>query len=581
MIILPIAFTLFIYSSFSKQSQMEKAQQTTLHSLESVDTAIQLSLENATYQRNLFTGVPRLMMSFKKILLKDTMSYSDVVIYESIKTLTSKSLSSNLNIHSLYLSLDDTDRFYCSDRGIQTLENFPDKDWRGLYTSHDPDEDVWTCRRTYYEYNRPVELISVYLRLINARGVIVVNLYPERLQNMVDKIQFNGNEAVFLLNSEQEQLLTNAAAGSYGNGFKEKLEAYIDLDNMESMVPQRVQIDGEKYYATVTSDSNYGYRILSVVKERDYYTFFSYFNTTFLLQAVSAVVIALVISLFVTLKNINQFYYLFGVLQDAEQGVFHKQKRPRFMLDEFDLIINNVIKTFVRNENLQKELSEKQYHQTKTELTALQLQINPHFLFNSLQLLDNQAYRITNSYTELNITIQKLSAILKYTLSSPQEPVTLREEIQQVQSYADINYKRYQNMFILYYDYSDNILDCHVFRLLLQPLIENSLYHGIRPLNHQRTGLIKIKIYDRGDNLHFRIIDNGVGAEKSEIQRLRMTLNHSDMKSNHIGLSNTNARLLLYFGGRSRLHIQSKYGKGTSVSFKIPKIVDKTDFHLF
>ncbi len=581
MIILPLALTLYVYSTITKQQQIEKAQQTTLQSLKSVEDSLSLSLQNATYQRNLFTGAPRLMTALKKILTKNTLSYSDVVIIDCIKILINKSTNINLNIHSVYLSIDNSNRFLCSDSGIQLLGSIPDAEWHDLYISHDKSEKTWTCQRTYYEYDRPIKLISVYLRLYNAKGVIVVNLYQDRLQSMMNQVYFNHNEAVFLLNTDYEPLLANNIGTEYLDNFNKNINGKVDLSALDTMIPSKIRIGNANYYATLTPTSEYGFHLLSLIKENDYYTLSSFFNTTFVLQAISAIIIALIIALFVTFKNIKQFYNLFHVLNDAENGIYHTQEYPRYIYDEYDLIINNVVKTFISNESLKSELAEKQYLKTKIELTALQLQINPHFLFNSLQLLDNQAYGLTSGYTELNITIQKLSGILKHALGSPQEAVTLREDLKQVHSYTDINYKRYPNMFILYYDFEEDVLDYYVFRLILQPLIENSIYHGIRPLNCSRSGLIKVKIYSREDYLHFYIIDNGVGIEKDKLQQMRLLLNNSEISTNHIGLSNTNNRLVMYFGEGSRINIMSKYNMGTLIHFKIPQITQKEEFHLF
>ncbi len=580
MILLPLVFTLLVYSTFAKQSQIKDAQQTTLQSLEQVDSSLRLSLENATYQRNLFTGAPRLMTSLKKILAKNTMSYTDVVIVDCIQILIGQSLNYNLNIHSVYLGLDDYKRFFSSDKGIQSIDNFVDDQWYSLYLSRDTDDKIWTCRRSYLEYNRRIELISVFMQLINARGVIVVNLNPERLQSMIDKTYFNANEAIFLLDSNHDILLNNSKGGEYKNDFSEHPDSTVDLSEIPFMEPTRVTIKDTSYYATLTAPSEYGFQLLSLIKERDYYPLTLYINTTIALQASAAVIMALLLAVFVTLKNTRQFYHLFDVLNDAENGVFHKHEGRRYMVDEYDLIINNVIKTFISNKSLKNELTEKQHLKTKAELTALQLQINPHFLFNFLQLLDNQAYSLTNGYTELNGTIQNLSAILKYTLASPQESVKLKEELDHLHFYADINYKRYPNMFILYFDYDEDILDYYTFRLILQPLIENSLYHGIRPLNRIRMGLIKIRIYRKDAFLHFLIIDNGRGMDKEKLKQLRLLLESNEISSRHIGLSNTNSRLVMYFGRQCGIRIHSKVNVGTSVRFCIPLIQEKEDFLL-
>jgi two-component system sensor histidine kinase YesM len=577
---LPLALTLIVYSTFSKQSQKSKAWQTTLQSLALANDSISISLENATYQRSLFTGAPRLMTSLKKVLSKDAMTYSDVIFTDCIKILINQSINSNLNIHSVYLSIDNSDRFVSSDSGIQTIQKFKDTQWYDLYLSHDRDDKVWTCERSYYEYGRPIQLISVFLRLINAKGVIVVNLYPERIQSMIDQTYFNQKESIFLLNTNNQILLSNETGEQYTEKFDDNIINKLPLNQLNAMKPLKVNLDGANYYATVTSETEYGFKLLSLIKEKNYYTLSTYFNTTFIIMAICAIILSLIISLYVTFKNVHQFYYIFDILNDAEQGNLNKLKQPKYMMDEFTLIINNVIKMFVRNETLKNELAEKQYLKTKTELTALQLQINPHFLFNSLQLLDNQAYSMTSQHSELNVTIQKLSSILKYALGSPQKAVTLRDDLEQIHSYADINYKRYPDMFMLYFDYEEDTLDNYVFRLLLQPLIENSLYHGIRPLNHERNGLIKLKIYCRNGYLHFCIIDNGIGIEKEKLNNLRVQLNSTEINTNHIGLTNTNSRLVLYFGEASKIHISSKAGTGTILQFKIPQITDKEDIRL-
>lgn len=579
-IMLPLALTLIIYSSFSKQSQRSKAWQTTLQSLALANDSLSISLENATYQRNLFTGAPRLMTSLKKVLSKDAMTYSDVIFTDCIKILINQSINSNLNLHSVYLSIDNSERFVSSDSGIQSIQKFKDTHWYDMYLSHDREDKIWTCERTYYEYGRPIQLISVFLRLINAKGVIVVNLYPERIQSMIDQTYFNQKETIFLLNTNNQILLSNETGEQYTEKYENTIINKLPLNQINAMKPLKVALDGDNYYVTVTPETEYGYKLLSLIKEKDYYTLSTYFNTTFVIMAICAIILSLIISLYVTIKNVHQFYYIFDILNDAEQGNLNKLKQPKYMLDEFTLIINNVIKMFVRNENLRNELAEKQLLKTKTELTALQLQINPHFLFNSLQLLDNQAYSMTNQYSELNVTIQKLSSILKYALGSPQKAVTFREDLEQIHSYADINYKRYPDMFMLYFDYEEDTLDNYVFRLLLQPLIENSLYHGIRPLNHERNGLIKLKVYSRDGYLHFYIIDNGVGVEKEKLNHLREQLNSTEINTNHIGLTNTNSRLVLYFGEESKIHITSKASVGTILHFKIPQITDKEDIRL-
>ena len=118
----------------------------------------------------------------------------------------------------------------------------------------------------------------------------------------------------------------------------------------------------------------------------------------------------------------------------------------------------------------------------------------------------------------------------------------------------------------LYGDYPEEIRDIPFMRLILQPLIENSLYHGIKPLDG--TGFIKLKILSRNNFLYFSVIDTGVGMTKQEVNNLLEQINQPNSK--RIGLSNVNNRLIMQYGKASRLKILSKKGMGTCISFKIP-----------
>lgn len=118
----------------------------------------------------------------------------------------------------------------------------------------------------------------------------------------------------------------------------------------------------------------------------------------------------------------------------------------------------------------------------------------------------------------------------------------------------------------MYYEYPEEIRDIPFMRLILQPLIENSLYHGIKPLDG--TGFIKLKILSRNNFLYFSVIDTGVGMTKQEVNNLLEQINQPNSK--RIGLSNVNNRLIMQYGKASRLKILSKKGMGTCISFKIP-----------
>lgn len=578
-LLVPIIFTLLFYSFITIKDLKRQGQVNTVSSLTSFNSILETALGNATYQSNLFTSAPRITLSLKKILSKNEMTYSEIVLFNNLQAILNSSLNSNLFIDSIYVSLDSYNRYLRSGVGIQNIAECSDQDWYTRYLDYNGIRKIWTCRRSFYEYGREKEVITVYMRLSLAHGVFAVNLDINRLSNFFQQSSFLEKEHIILLNDKNELILSNEAKGLNFDLVDYLNEGKINLDSLEQLTPTRFILNNTEYFITLKSSNQYGLKTISIIATKAYNTLGNYFKTTMILLAICCIVLALFISTLITYKNIQQFNHLITVLSNAEKGIFHIEHDKRYRLsDEYDLIFNEVIHTFITNDYLKTQIAEKQYKKQTAELIALQLQINPHFLFNTLQLLDLEAYQQTKVPTSLNTIIQELSTILKYALGDPQSIVTLREELEHLRAYVDINYRRYCNMFIVYYDYEEEILDYYLFRILLQPLIENSLYHGIRPLNGSRQGYIKLKIYERNDYLNFYIIDNGIGMDAEELQHLNELLKPSDITTEHIGLANTNRRLILNFGMDSALKIRSKKNYGTIISFRIPVMKAKDEW---
>ena len=202
-------------------------------------------------------------------------------------------------------------------------------------------------------------------------------------------------------------------------------------------------------------------------------------------------------SLYLANKNFHQIELLLDILWDAEKGNLPLDTTGELIdtkkLDEYNLILNRVILTFVRNNTLTMQVKEWQLKKTLSELKALQLQINPHFFFNTLQSIDmeiikNEGYQAP-----------ALSDILRYALNDSRTTVSLKNEIMACKEYLQIQQFHHPGQIILLWDYDDAILEYQVIRLLLQPLLENSIQYSI----HSPTDslVIRIKIIETTDTL--------------------------------------------------------------------------------
>lgn len=201
------------------------------------------------------------------------------------------------------------------------------------------------------------------------------------------------------------------------------------------------------------------------------------------------------------------------------------------------------------------------------ELRALQSQINPHFLYNTLdtiqwKALDHEAYDVADM-------IHELSELFRISLSDGREFIPVSTEIQHVRHYLEIQVLRYQDQFDYEIQVEEAVKSLLIPKIIIQPLVENAIYHGLKLKREKGILFIQIKAKDPG--LLITVEDNGVGIDELKLQEIRKNLEHS-RESEHYGLYNVNERLKLAFGEDYCITIDSQKNKGTKITLKLPEI---------
>ena len=209
------------------------------------------------------------------------------------------------------------------------------------------------------------------------------------------------------------------------------------------------------------------------------------------------------------------------------------------------------------NEVYQSKIKEKEY-----EMRALQAQINPHFLYNSLSMINWKA--LEAGQEDISHITLALSTFYRTALNKGKNILLVKDEIANIKSYLDIQLAMHDNSFDVVYDIDDSILKYETLNLILQPLLENAIGHGIDVKTDGR-GEIRIEGKENGDFLDFTVSDNGVGMTKTQAA---MILSKS---SNGYGVSNVNERIKLYYGEQYAVKIDSTPGVGTKVMLHFPK----------
>ena len=228
---------------------------------------------------------------------------------------------------------------------------------------------------------------------------------------------------------------------------------------------------------------------------------------------------------------------------------------------------HSVQKSYEQIEKLMDEIIRQQNERRKSELDALQSQINPHFLYNTL---DSIMWMIeAEQYDDAVSMVQALGRLFRISLSKGKNIITLGDELQHARSYLDIQKYRYKNKFVSCFEIEEGIEKYKTIKLIIQPLIENAIYYGMEYMDGD--GEITIRAYTRRSDLFIEVEDNGLGMPEEQVERLLTDDTRIRSKGSGIGLRNVHQRIQLYFGKAYGLKIISEPDQGTIVRIHLPK----------
>lgn len=221
--------------------------------------------------------------------------------------------------------------------------------------------------------------------------------------------------------------------------------------------------------------------------------------------------------------------------------------------------------------NLVEDIRVEQLNLRAMELKLLQAQINPHFLYNTLDAIiwlaeANQTQQVVNM-------VSSLSNFFRTTLSKGKDYISVREEEAHIQSYLEIQHFRYRDILEYHIQIPEELYQYQILKLSLQPLVENALYHGIK--NKRGLGHILVSAKEVDGNLIFTVKDNGIGMKEEKLSEIKKRIHEKladDSSPSGFGLFNVQQRICLNYGSGYGLEIESEYGEGTEVKLSIPAV---------
>ena len=256
---------------------------------------------------------------------------------------------------------------------------------------------------------------------------------------------------------------------------------------------------------------------------------------------------------------------LTSAMERFERDADHFSYRPVRGTREVRELSQSFGHMVLRIQQLMSTVRQEEINLRKTELKALQAQINPHFLYNTLDSIAWMCERGRNA--EAVNMVHALARLFRISISCGHELIPIAKEIEHAESYLQIQKYRYKNQFTYEFDVDPECLDYYCNKITLQPIIENSINHGLDLLVEE--GRIQVEVLQDGEDILFRVRDNGVGMSQEQVDAI---LEQDPEDRTGIGIRNVNDRLRIYFGAPYGLRITSELDVGTCVEIRMPKV---------
>lgn len=394
-------------------------------------------------------------------------------------------------------------------------------------------------------------------------GVLLVDMDYSGISRMMEQINASGNGQYYYLCD--------------GNGNIIYHPHQVQLDNgMQSESSVKAAASDEKIYdeymegvhrkVIVNSISYTGWKLVGVMP-------YSIFTTRMADIKQFVLVVSLLMAMMLELINQVVSVRISSPIMKLNNSVnkYEEGKEPHIYIggsEEIRHLGKSIQESYKQNLSLMKRVVWEQNERRKSELDVLQSQINPHFLYNTL---DSITWMIEGEKNEeAAFMITQLAKLFRISLSKGHTIISIRDELQHAQSYMNIQKIRYKNKFEVVFDIDPEILDHCVVKLVLQPILENAINYGIREMDG--CGIINVCGKKADDRIILSVSDNGMGIPDDEIGFLLKDTNRIRKRGSGVGLVNVNNRIKILFGGQYGLYIESELDEGTTVYINIPAI---------
>ena len=422
----------------------------------------------------------------------------------------------------------------------------------GLWFSHPSSpENIYIARAVYLNYT--IEPIGILVCGIPVR-------YVEDFYYGYDALR-GGN--IFVYNREKQLVYANEQ--DFSDSFSKQLRTALENGKTESGIGS---VDGSTYLTTWIPFRDNRLHIAHVTPLDELFGDVEHIRFFMIFIAFLTLVSAFAVSYYFSLSLTNRLSVLVERIHYIERG--HGEARVvdlgRDEIGELGAAFNSMTESL---ENTVNRLAQQEVKAIKAEYTALQSQVNPHFLFNVLESINSMAK--LKGEKDISRTVSLLAGLFRKNIRVGGDEFTLKEEVDYIRDYLHLYRSLLGGRFSVEWDTDMKLMMIKIPKFLLQPLIENAIKHGLEKIKESGLIMISIQLSQDHQFILLEVSDNGAGMDTVKLGKLRGGIDRDCSTERHIGLAGTHKRLKLLYGNSARLEVNSTLGIGTSVLITIPR----------
>ncbi len=380
---------------------------------------------------------------------------------------------------------------------------------------------------------------------------------------------FSADEGIFFITNRNGNIISSWSEDLVGKSAGEVLTKHGEIEPGD--VFREATADGKRYYAVEYGDAAKGWTYVFLFSHADMAGYLREIRLVPFYGLLLALVLSVLMSMLATSMLISPLRDLTATMKEVQEGDMDvrfntgKTLEIRELGEFFNLMMN-------RLQESMRKITVGERRRREAEMKALVFQINPHFLYNTL----SSVIWLTQEDQKENVIemVNSLATLFRISISKGHELITIAEELEHAESYLKIQKIRFSNIFDYTIEADEELKRLYTIKILLQPLIENSVNHAMADIDYQ--GVIDIRILENEGDILLEVIDNGGGMTEEEVVRLNEYLERDDPDEEGdfgIGTGNVNSRVKLRFGSRYGLSYE-KQGKNTVARVRIPMIQD-------